>query len=247
MGMKMNNELTVGAPVEKAWETMLDLERVAPCLPGASIEKARGDGEYEGSMRVKIGPVIANYKGTVKIEEADEEARRVVLRATGRDARGQGTASATIVSTLNEEDGGKTKIDVETDMDLTGRAAQFGRGIAQDVATRMLDQFADRLESEMVNGNPQNGAASPAATSQGDDPSGTTPHGPQTPGAPGPLEQEDPNSLDLGALGREAMLKRAVPAVAAVAGVALTFALARSLRRPPSFRLVVRDFEVRRR
>ena len=244
----MNNELTVGAPVEKAWETMLNLERVAPCLPGASIDKARGDGEYEGSMRVKIGPVIANYKGTVKIEEADEEARRVVLRATGRDARGQGTASATIVSTLNEDDGGKTKINVETDMDLTGRAAQFGRGIAQDVATRMLDQFADRLESEMVNGKPKDGATSPAAAPQAEDSSKLAPRTtPQKASEATGSPEQDPNSLDLGALGREAILKRAVPAVAAVAGVALTFALTRSLRRPPSFQLVVRNFEVRRR
>ena len=139
--MEINNEFTVSAPVEKAWDVILDLEQVAPCLPGAAIQEEKGDGEYEGTMKVKIGPITANYKGTVKFEEVDEANRRVVLEATGRDARGQGTASATIVSTMQEQ-GDKTKVNVETDMKLTGRAAQFGRGIAQDVATKMLGQFA---------------------------------------------------------------------------------------------------------
>jgi len=157
--MKINNEFSVSVPVEEAWDIMLDLERVAPCLPGASIQGSE-DGEYQGTMKVKIGPITANYKGTVKVEEADEENHRAVLEANGRDARGQGTASATIVSTLDEE-GDQTKVKVETDMKLTGRAAQFGRGIAQDVATKMLNQFADCLEKE-ISGRPEEGAATAA-------------------------------------------------------------------------------------
>ena len=158
--MKINNEFTVGVPVETAWDTMLDLEKVAPCLPGAAIQESTGDREYKGTMKVKIGPITANYKGTVKIEEADEANRRAVMQATGRDARGQGTASATITSTLQGE-GDQTKVQVETDMKLTGRAAQFGRGIAQDVATKMLGQFADCLEKEITSG----GAAEESAAS----------------------------------------------------------------------------------
>jgi carbon monoxide dehydrogenase subunit G len=157
--MKINNEFTVGVPIQQAWNTMLDLERIAPCLPGAAIQDSEGD-EYKGTMKVKIGPITANYKGTVKIEEADEENHRAILQATGRDARGQGTASATIVSTLQEE-GDQTRVTVETDMKLTGRAAQFGRGIAQDVATKMLGQFAGCLEREISGG----GAAEEAAAS----------------------------------------------------------------------------------
>ena len=149
--MKINNEFTVGVPVEQAWDIMLDLERIAPCLPGASVQESDGEGEYQGTMKVKIGPITANYKGTVKIEEADEANRRAVMQATGRDARGQGTASATITSTLQEE-GDDTRVQVETDMKLTGRAAQFGRGIAQDVATKMLGQFAECLEREIAGG-----------------------------------------------------------------------------------------------
>jgi carbon monoxide dehydrogenase subunit G len=161
--MKINNEFTVGAPIQQAWDTMLNLERIAPCLPGAAIQEEKDEGEYDGTMKVKIGPITANYKGTVKFEEVDEDNHRAVLQATGRDARGQGTASATIVSTLQEEDDG-TKVSVETDMKLTGRAAQFGRGIAQDVATKMLDQFASCLEEE-ITGGPEEGAAA-AATAE---------------------------------------------------------------------------------
>jgi uncharacterized protein len=162
--MKINNEFTVSVSIQQAWDVMLDLQKIAPCLPGAAIQEEKGDGEYDGTMKVKIGPITANYKGTVKVEEADEDNHRAVLQATGRDARGQGTASATIVSTLQEEGGDSTKVNVETDMKLTGRAAQFGRGIAQDVATKMLNQFAECLERE-ISGGPGVGAGKGAAES----------------------------------------------------------------------------------
>jgi carbon monoxide dehydrogenase subunit G len=166
--MKINNEFTVGAPIQHAWDTMLNLERIAPCLPGAAIQEEKDEGEYDGTMKVKIGPITANYKGTVKFEEVDEGNHRAVLQATGRDARGQGTASATIVSTLQEEGDG-TKVSVETDMKLTGRAAQFGRGIAQDVATKMLDQFASCLEEEITGGPEEGAAAAETAESTGEE------------------------------------------------------------------------------
>jgi uncharacterized protein len=166
--MKINNEFTVAAPIQQAWDTMLNLERIAPCLPGAAIQEEKDDGEYDGTMKVKIGPITANYKGTVKFEEVDEGNHRAVLQATGRDARGQGTASATIVSTLQEEGEG-TKVSVETDMKLTGRAAQFGRGIAQDVATKMLNQFAACLEEEITGGPKEGAAAAEAAEPAGEE------------------------------------------------------------------------------
>jgi uncharacterized protein len=166
--MKINNEFTVGAPIQQAWDTMLNLERIAPCLPGAAIQDEKDEGEYDGTMKVKIGPITANYKGTVKFEEVDDDNHRAVLQATGRDARGQGTASATIVSTLQEEGDG-TKISVETDMKLTGRAAQFGRGIAQDVATKMLDQFASCLEEEIMGGSEEGAAAAATAEPTGEE------------------------------------------------------------------------------
>jgi carbon monoxide dehydrogenase subunit G len=149
--MKINNEFTVSAPIDRAWEVMLDLEKITPCLPGASIQEQQEDGTYKGTMKVKIGPITANYKGTVAYEETDEANHRAVLKASGRDARGQGTASATITSTLDEE-GDKTRVNVETDMHLTGRAAQFGRGVAQDVASKIFEQFAQCLEREISGG-----------------------------------------------------------------------------------------------
>ncbi|QIN84817.1 carbon monoxide dehydrogenase [Rubrobacter tropicus] len=180
--MKINNEFTVSAPIEEAWKTMLDLEKIAPCLPGAAIQEEKGDGEYNGTMKVKIGPITASYKGTVKFEETDEANHRAVLQATGRDARGQGTASATIVSKLQEE-GANTKVNVETDMKLTGRAAQFGRGIAQDVATKMLDQFAACLEQEISGGGAAAEAAAPVEPASGNGSQAAAPDGQAPPAA----------------------------------------------------------------
>jgi carbon monoxide dehydrogenase subunit G len=183
--VKIDYEFTVGVPVDQAWSRMLDLEKVAPCLPGAAIQEELDDGEYAGTMKVEIGPITVSYKGTVKFEETDESAHRAVLQATGREARGQGTATATIVSILREEGDG-TRVNVETDMMLTGRVAQFGRGLAQDVAKRMLDEFAACLEQEI------SGAAEPvpvntaAAAATGGDVS------PEVPTSSGPAGVEEP-------------------------------------------------------
>ncbi|MEJ7873608.1 MAG: SRPBCC family protein [Rubrobacteraceae bacterium] len=145
--MKLENEFTVSASMEEAWKGMLDLEKVTPCLPGAALTEQVGD-EYKGTMTVKMGPVTQKYNGTVKVEEADESAHRAVIQADGKDARGQGTASATITSTLHEENGG-VRVHVETDMQLTGKVAQFGRGIHKEVATKIMDRFSDCLEKEL--------------------------------------------------------------------------------------------------
>jgi uncharacterized protein len=147
--MKLENEFTVPAPIDEAWAVLLDVERVAPCLPGAAVEPGGGDdGKFNGTMTVKIGPITARYKGTVEIQESDEANRRAVMRAQAKDARGQGTAAATITSTMEEASEG-TKVKVVTDMRVTGPAAQFGRGVMQDVSAKMMRQFADCLASEM--------------------------------------------------------------------------------------------------
>ena len=145
--MKLENEFTVDTTIDEAWEALNDLERVTPCLPGAQLTAEVGD-EYEGTMTVKMGPVTQKYNGTVSFEETDEESRRAVLKADGKDARGQGTASATITSTLSEEDGG-VHVRVETDMQLTGRVAQFGRGMHKEVASKIMGRFAECLEKEL--------------------------------------------------------------------------------------------------
>ena len=142
--MKLENEFTVPAPLEHAWAVLLDVERVAPCLPGASVEPAGEDGEYAGTMTIKIGPITSRYRGTVKIESADEEAGVAVMRAQAKDARGQGTASATITSSMHQVPDG-TRVRVETDLRVTGPAAQFGRGVMQDVSAKLMRQFAAAL------------------------------------------------------------------------------------------------------
>ena len=147
--MKLENEFTVPASIDQAWAVLLDVPRVAPCLPGATVEPDQGaEGEYKGQMKIKIGPITAAYKGTVKIQDADEANHVVAMRAQAKDARGQGTAAATITSTMEEVADG-TKITVVTDMRVTGPAAQFGRGVMQDVSAKLMTRFADCLAEQM--------------------------------------------------------------------------------------------------
>src|SRR3954465_3765701 len=146
--MKLENEFTVPATIDEAWAFLLDVPRVAPCLPGATVDEGGDDGEYQGAMKIKIGPITASYKGTVKIQEADEANHRVAMRAQAKDARGQGTAAATITSTMQEVADG-TRVHVETDMRVTGPAAQFGRGVMQDVSAKLMKRFADCLAEQL--------------------------------------------------------------------------------------------------
>ncbi len=146
--MKLENEFTVNSPIERVWEAMLDLEEVTPCLPGAQLTEQVGD-EYRGTMTIKMGPITQKYNGTVSIEETDPESHRAVIKAEGKDQRGQGMASATITSTLSEDGGDSTHVRVETDMHLSGRVAQFGRGVHRDVASKVMGQFADCLERKL--------------------------------------------------------------------------------------------------
>jgi carbon monoxide dehydrogenase subunit G len=159
--MKLENEFVVPAPIDRAWTVMLDVERITPCLPGASLDESIGD-EHKGTMKVKLGPITSTYKGTLKIQEADEESHRAVLVARARDARGQGNASATITSTL-EPDGEGTRVRVETDMRITGPAAQFGRGVMQDVSAKLMNEFAACLAEEIRRGE----AVAPATAGAG--------------------------------------------------------------------------------
>jgi carbon monoxide dehydrogenase subunit G len=144
--VKLQQSFEVRAPVERVWETLIDIERVAPCLPGAEITEAGDDGSYRGSFSVRLGPTTAAYRGELSLEEVDEAAHRVVMRASGQDKRGQGSAKATIVSTM-EGEGELTRVDVDTDFTITGRLARFGRGgMIQDISNRLLKEFADCLQ-----------------------------------------------------------------------------------------------------
>jgi carbon monoxide dehydrogenase subunit G len=146
--MNLHNEFEVAVPVEEVWPALLDIERVARFLPGAEIEPSDEPGVFNGSMRVKLGPMVVNYKGTARLGEVDEAARSAAIEVEAREARGQGRAAATITNRLVEESGG-TRVIADTDLRITGRQAQFGRGIMQDVAGSMLDDFARRFEASL--------------------------------------------------------------------------------------------------
>jgi uncharacterized protein len=221
--MKLENEFTVNVPVEDAWNVLLDLERVTPCLPGAALTEQSDDDEYKGEMKIRLGPVTQEYNGTVRIEEADESEHQAVLKADGKDTRGQGAATATITSTLHDEGDGSTKVRVETDMQITGRAAQFGRGVQQDVAERLLSRFAECLENEIVGGGTEEEAEAAATSEAGPPENGAAAEGASE-------EEEQPRRriiqqdrevepLDLGEASREAVLKRIKQSAPVAAGV----------------------------
>jgi uncharacterized protein len=220
--MKLENEFTVDAPVDKAWNVMLDLERVTPCLPGAQLTEQTGDGEHKGTMRVKLGPVTQDYQGKVWFEETDESQHRAVLRADGQDARGQGTASATITSTLQEENGGdSTRVRVETDMQITGRAAQFGQGVQQDVAEKIMGQFAECLENQILGGGAEEEPSEDGAAQQEEENGGETSQ----------QEGGGVEALDIGEMSQGAILERVKPLVPVVAGVGALFLIIWLLKR----------------
>jgi carbon monoxide dehydrogenase subunit G len=173
--MKLEQSFEVGAPVEQVWEALIDLEKVAPCLPGAAITGHDDDGTYHGSFQVKLGPTSANYRGTVRIESADATTRTATLAARGSDKRGQGGASATIVNTLHEVEGG-TRVDAVTDFTITGRLASFGRGgMIKDISNRLLRDFATCLQQRLA-AEPAGGlTAEEAAASAGAETAGKTP------------------------------------------------------------------------
>ena len=148
--MKLEQSFEVQAPIDAVWEALIDLERVAPCLPGATITGHDEDGTYHGEFKVKLGPTTASYRGTVKIEEADEATHRATMKAKGTDKRGQGGANATIVNTLTA-DGGTTRVEAVTDFTITGRLARFGRGgMIEDISNRLMRDFSSCLQSRIA-------------------------------------------------------------------------------------------------
>ncbi|HEX7166855.1 MAG TPA: SRPBCC family protein [Acidimicrobiales bacterium] len=164
--MELTNEFEVNAPVERAWAILTDVERIAPCMPGAQLQEIEGD-EYRGIVKVKVGPITAQYKGAARFVEKDDAAKRAVLRAEGRDTRGQGNANATITATL-VGDGESTKVSIVTDLTVTGKVAQFGRGVLADVSVKLLGQFVECLENDLLAPSSSGGADAPATSAEGE-------------------------------------------------------------------------------
>jgi uncharacterized protein len=168
--MQLENEFSVPAPVSEVWKTLLDVERIAPCMPGATVERVDGD-EVAGRVRVKVGPVTASYAGTARFVTKDEAAHRFVLEGSGRETRGTGTASATVEVSMSEQDA-VTRVRVVTSLEVTGKQAQFGRGVMADIAAKLTDQFAACL-AERVRGPAP--AAEPSASPQAVSPQSAAP------------------------------------------------------------------------
>jgi carbon monoxide dehydrogenase subunit G len=157
--MELVNEFTVNAGLDTTWATLTDVERIAPCMPGAQLTEIEGD-TYRGTVSVKVGPITAKFKGEANFVEQDAEAHKAVLKAAGRDTGGKGNASALITAQLSPVSDTTTHVKVTTDLTITGKVAQFGRGALADVSTKLIDQFVQQLETTVLN-EPQ--AATPAA------------------------------------------------------------------------------------
>jgi carbon monoxide dehydrogenase subunit G len=149
--VQLENSFTVPVPIDEAWRVLLDIERIAPCMPGAALDSVTGD-DFTGRVKVKLGPINLTYQGKASFVEKDEAAHKAVIDARGKDQRGNGTAAAVVTATLKPE-GEVTRVDVLTDLNITGRPAQFGRGVMTDVGNKLLGQFADKLAAQLGAGD----------------------------------------------------------------------------------------------
>ena len=205
--MQLEHQLSVPAPIDVVWPALLDPERVAPCVPGATLTGVDGD-SFTGTVKIKVGPITLLYKGTGTFSETDEQARRAVLKASAKDTRGNGTVSATVTLTLTP-DGDRTAGVVATDLSITGKPAQFGRGMIADVGGKIIEQFSACL-SEKLAVAPAVAVAEPAAPTAK------------------PVEEAEP--LDLVHYARRSALKRVGPLVGVAMLVLIIGAWVRRVR-----------------
>ena len=217
--MELNNEFRVAVPAATTWQVLTDVERVAPCIPGAQLLSVDGD-DFTGAVKVKVGPITVSYKGDASFQEKDEAAQRVVIKASGKETRGSGNAAALVTAVLKDE-GDATHVVITTDLTISGKAAQFGRGVLADVSTNLIGQFARNLEAELLGGSGSQAGASPSSPAA----------------APSLAAAADAggDSVDLLKVVAVPMAKRYAPALAAVAaGVTVGFLLGRRKRSHPA-------------
>jgi uncharacterized protein len=196
--VNIQDEFRVDVPVEEAWRVLLDVERIAPCMPGAQLQEVEGD-EFRGIVKVKVGPITAQYKGAARLTEVDDANHRAVIRAEGRDTRGQGNASATVTAAL-EPDGEGTRVRIDSDVTITGKVAQFGRGVIADVSSKLLAQFVGNLERDVLSGSDAAPAAATAAA----------------PGAARTIDAPEAEPVDLFRTAGAPIMRRLIPVVAVV-------------------------------
>lgn len=209
--MELNHSFTVNQPIAETWQILTDLERIAPCLPGAQLEEVHGD-VYKGVVKIKVGPITAQFKGDAQFDERNDTDFKAVLKASGRDTGGKGNASATITAQLTPVDASSTTCNLLTDLSITGKVAQFGRGALADVSEKLLAQFSDNL-NELI----KTEGAAPAA------PASPAPAADNGSGEPQIRKIEGPAAepLDLGNVAGGAVMKRVLPLVAGLAALLL--------------------------
>jgi carbon monoxide dehydrogenase subunit G len=195
--MRFENQFEVGAPIDAVWDAMLDVERVAPTVPGARVLERVGDDAYKVAIKVKVGPMSMTYNGEVEITERDEAAHRAVMKARAKESRGQGTADADVTMVLAGRNGG-TSATVTTEVQLSGRVATMGQGVLQDVSRRLVETFAGNLATMLEGGEvPQPPAPAPAETGE-----------PPAAAADSPASGESESALDLGSVGGAVIAER---------------------------------------
>ena len=233
--MEFEHQFTVPVPVDEAWRTLLDVERIAPCMPGATLESVDGD-NLTGRVKVKVGPIMMIYHGTARFEERDESQHLAVISASGRETRGTGTARATVHTHLHDE-GDYTRVVVATSLAVTGRPAQFGRGVMQEVGGKLIGQFAQCLATEILGQSSRPAETMPAETPAADAVAAETTAVPA--GAPsaaeakmpaatgetgnraGTAQRPSPEAIDLISTAGVPVLRRLLPALGALVVIAL--------------------------
>ncbi|HEY4608758.1 MAG TPA: SRPBCC domain-containing protein [Ilumatobacteraceae bacterium] len=245
---KLLNEFTVNRPIAETWQILTDVERIAPCMPGATLEEIEGD-VFRGVVKVKLGAISTAFKGQASFVERDDDAHRAVLKGEGRDTTGKGNASALITARLEPVDESSTKCNVETDLHVTGKVAQFGRGIMGDVSKKLMTQFANNLNTMLdkpaatPNGSAAAGQATPGQAAHEaasddvdsgpqvtDEPVSPAPSAPNAGATPGVRKIDGPAAapIELSDVAGSAILKRALPLIG---GVVLLWIIARRFRR----------------
>ncbi|MGH3767583.1 MAG: SRPBCC domain-containing protein [Pseudonocardiaceae bacterium] len=245
--MKLKHEFTVPAPIDTVWQALLDPERIAPCFPGATLTSASGD-EFAGIVKVRLGPISLQYRGSGRFTGTDEAAHRTMIEASGTATGGQGTAAAKVQASL-AENGHGTTVTVVTDLIVTGKPAQFGRGLIEDVGKKIIGQFADCLSTSLGREEPAPATTPPASAPAPLTPEPVSPSTPPAPVRPNPVRPNPvrpapvrptpprplpppvADEIDLLDAAGGAVAKRAVPAVAALVLLALVIRWLRSARK----------------
>lgn len=216
--MKLENRFTVPVPVDEAWRVLLDVERIAPCMPGATLTEVEGD-SFEGTVKVKVGPINLTYGGKASFVSKDDATHVAVIEGSGKETRGTGTAKALITCRLIDK-GNTTDVEVDTDLNVTGKPAQFGRGVLADVSGKLVDQFASCLSSEIEAGTSQSEPLFSAVAADIGAPEGLQP--------PPAVVRPPAEAIDLLGTAGAPVLKRLAPVLA---GLAVLLLLVRRLRR----------------